>query len=481
MGVASEALLSRLCQRSFLSLWSYPNPYNDKGLDKRKEGKELSDLLVIFGNDVIIFSDKSCTYPNTGDPELDWKRWYKRAVEDSVDQIMGAERWLKDHPERTFADNRCTVPLDVQIPPREHIRIHRVAVALGARLRCQDHFGGGRGSLPIRSGGLQGDRRDLFTLGGEGGSRGFVHVFDDVGLNVVLRELDTISDFVEYLRKKEDLFTNHPVIATGEEDLLAHYLLTMDGGEHGFLPRDDGDDGEENEDGDGRLRALFVDESSFPALLELPQYAESKRANEISYAWDGLIEHFTKYFRNKELVDGVPADDFERALRVMASQNRVVRRQLGQMLVSALQTADRGRARYISVIDQSTDGALAYAVVCLSYKGDIPYETYRERRRALLELYARSLRVRVDTVRQVLAIGVQPSSDRGSSEDLALIELPAWTPELHAKTLDDMNLFGLGAPPRHFREQEFPTAPRHRGSKEAERRRKQMERQHRKQ
>lgn len=473
MGTESEAILSQLCQRSFLSLWSYPNPYNDKGLATRKEGKELCDLLVIFGNDVIIFSDKSCAYPNTGDEQLDWKRWYKRAVQDSIDQIAGAERWLRQHPERVFADNRCEVPLDVRIPPVENIRIHRVVVALGARERCQARFGGGTGSLPIHGGGTQHDGQSIrrpFLLGDDGGTRGFVHVFDDVGLNVVLRELDTAADFVEYLRKKEDLFASYPVVATGEEDLLAHYLLTMVGDEHAFLPPPDPSEPE------GHKRLLFVDEGAFPSLIGLPQYTESKRANKPSYMWDGLIEHFTDFYRRRELHEGVSVDEFERALRAMAAPGRVVRRQLGRMLMSALETADPDRARYISVIDPPTVGSMAYGVVCLSYKGDISYDTYRDRRQLLMQLYARSLRVRIDSVRQVLVVGIQPTSDQGSSEDMALIDLPDWTPEMDEETRQDMKLFGLGAPPRHIRDHEFPVVRRHLGAKEAERRRKQMER-----
>lgn len=473
MGTESEAILRQLCQRSFLSLWSYPNPYNDKGLASRKEGKELCDLLVIFGNDVIIFSDKSCTYPNTGDRQLDWKRWYKRAVQESIDQIAGAERWLRQHPERVFADNRCEVPLNVRIPPVENIRIHRVVIALGAQERCQANFGGGRGSLPIRGGGPEDGRestRPPFSLGDDGGPRGFVHVFDDVGLNVVLNELDTAADFVEYLRKKEDLFADCAVVATGEEDLLAHYLLTMVDDEHAFLPLPDSTETK------GHPKLLFVDESAFPSLIGLPQYQESKRANKPSYMWDGLIEHFTDFYRRRELQEGVSADEFERALRAMAAPGRVVRRQLGRMLMTALETAEPNKARYISVIDPATEGGMAYGVVCLSYKGDISYDTYRQRRQALMELYARSLRVRVDSIRQALVIGVQPKSDQSSSEDMALIELLDWTPEMDEKTREDMKLFGLGASPMHFQDHEFPTARRYPGTKEAERRRKQMER-----
>lgn len=60
---ASEALLAELCERSFLQLWTYPNLF-------KKPGKELIDLMVVFGDDILLFSDKSCAYPQTGNPAL---------------------------------------------------------------------------------------------------------------------------------------------------------------------------------------------------------------------------------------------------------------------------------------------------------------------------------------------------------------------------------------------------------------------------
>jgi hypothetical protein len=106
---ASERYLNELCKRSFLSLWSYPNLFRDQGCTSGKgDGKELCDHLIIFNEHVIIFSDKSCTFPDSGNVELDWKRWYRRSIEKSADQIFGAERWLREHPDRVYIDRSCT-------------------------------------------------------------------------------------------------------------------------------------------------------------------------------------------------------------------------------------------------------------------------------------------------------------------------------------------------------------------------------------
>jgi hypothetical protein len=255
MATASEKVLADLCNRSFLSLWSYPSPYQDKGVAKRGEGKELCDLLVIFGNDVIIFSDKSCAYPNTGDSTLDWKRWWKRAVSESVAQINGAERWLRQFPQRIFADNRCTKALDAAIPAAADLRIHRVIVALNARARCQQFFGDGSGSLMIEGSAHSGEAPQvLFRISGAPPGTPFIHVLDDVGLHVLMKERDTVGDFVEYLAKKEEAMSRCHILATGEEDLLAYFLATIDAnGEHTFIPA-----GREIPD------LIFIDETHYP-------------------------------------------------------------------------------------------------------------------------------------------------------------------------------------------------------------------------
>src|SRR5207247_7172255 len=80
MGVTSaERYLKRVCDGSFLSLWSYSGVYRDQR-SGRGVGKEICDLLVVFDRDIIIFSDKYCAFPDTGNISLDWSCWFRRAV-----------------------------------------------------------------------------------------------------------------------------------------------------------------------------------------------------------------------------------------------------------------------------------------------------------------------------------------------------------------------------------------------------------------
>jgi len=58
-----------------------------------------------------------------------------------------------------------------------------------------------------------------FAVGDLDPSRTFVHVLTESILDILLQTLDTISDFVWYLEKKESLFRSKMAIfAPGEED-----------------------------------------------------------------------------------------------------------------------------------------------------------------------------------------------------------------------------------------------------------------------
>jgi hypothetical protein len=96
----SERYLKSLCDKTFLSLWSYPGIYRDQNKTKAGDGKEICDLIVVFENNIIIFSDKDCRFPNSSCLATDWNRWFKRAVYKSAEQAWGAERWIKSFPNR---------------------------------------------------------------------------------------------------------------------------------------------------------------------------------------------------------------------------------------------------------------------------------------------------------------------------------------------------------------------------------------------
>ena len=134
-----EKFLNSLSADSFLRFWSWPNLFRDQGNksgEKRDfhnigDGKEICDLTIIFGNDVLLFSDKRIEYNKTKETNIAWSRWARRAIGDSVKQIKGARRWLTNYPERVFLDSKCMQMFPIDIPPKDKINFHNIVVCHG--------------------------------------------------------------------------------------------------------------------------------------------------------------------------------------------------------------------------------------------------------------------------------------------------------------------------------------------------------------
>ena len=116
----SEEIVSMLCRRSFLSLWCYANP---QGKDSTKE---LCDNLVVCDPNVIIFSVKDKKLGNSGDIELDWKRWLRDAVEKSYGQAYGADRLISRTTHVVTSGGEAALPF----PDADGRRVYRIVVAV---------------------------------------------------------------------------------------------------------------------------------------------------------------------------------------------------------------------------------------------------------------------------------------------------------------------------------------------------------------
>lgn len=104
---SSEKYLRNKCEKTFLSLWSYPNLYTQE-----KKGKELCDVLVLFEDHICIFSDKYCAFQDDKLDNIAWNRWFRHAI--AAKQIIGAERYLRQQkPLFLDAKNSKRFPLTI--------------------------------------------------------------------------------------------------------------------------------------------------------------------------------------------------------------------------------------------------------------------------------------------------------------------------------------------------------------------------------
>jgi hypothetical protein len=424
----SERYLANLCEKSFLSLWSYPNVFRDQGRKGGKgDGKELCDLLVVFDRNVIIFSDKSCEFKDTGDTDRDWARWYSRAIKKSADQIFGAERWIRRNPGRLYLDPRCTQPFPIPFKSLEDIAFHRVVVALGAKARCQVAIGGS-GSLRICPS-ITGDAHteptaesySSFAVGNIDPAKGYIHVFDDVTLDIVLSELDTITDFVKYLRKKESLIASGKLaFAAGEEDLLAFYLKNTDAtNEHAFVFPPN-------------VAGIVIEENHWQKLRINSQYLAKNEANEKSYLWDKIIEEFAGHAFRGTLAYDSPQSiaENEFILRILASESRLSRRSLSHALIDQQTGAVVGK-RHMRTIFPEGRTDTAYVSVLVPSEG-VTEEKYRQFRQSWTSDYCFVLAWLHRHLKHVVGIATEAGPDRGGrSFDLVLIKQPdRWTSEM---------------------------------------------------
>lgn len=422
---AAERYLKALCDHSFLSLWSYPGVYRDQGQTSAgRDGKEVCDLLVVFEDHIIIFSDKDCTFPNTGNLDLDWGRWYRRAIEKSAAQVWGAERWIKTYPNRLFLDRACATPFPIDVPDPATATYHRIVVAHDASRRCREAFGGS-GSLVIEPGiiGAQhltchADGGKPLTIGQIDPAKGFVHVLDDTSLEIVMLTLDTITDFVSYLSRKEAFIVSGCLgWAAGEEDLLAYYLRnTNKAGEHYFpSPPAQG--------------VVFLDEGLWGEFERHPQRLAQVEADAISYAWDALIETFSThaFARTQYFTTHPDMRDQERMLRFLARESRTRRRMLACLLHEFIAQTPNKDYRAARIILPSHSGDPHYVFLLLSEPEGRPYDEYREVRRELLAAYCRVVKLRFPDAMDVVGIATETGTDDRRSEDTVYLDARTWT------------------------------------------------------
>jgi hypothetical protein len=201
---------------------------------------------------------------------------------------------------------------------------HRIVVAHDASRACKEKMGGS-GSLMIDSS-VVGDAHLShfpFMIGQLEPAKGYVHVFDDTTLNIVMSTLDTISDFTAYLTKEEKFLTAvRKVFAAGEEELLAIYLRNLNAdGEHDFVI-------------DGNYDSLAFEEGFWEAFGRSPERQAQIESDRISYLWDALIEKFASQLMTgrQYFTTGHPLREQEAAFRLLAREPRTIRRMLAKSL-----------------------------------------------------------------------------------------------------------------------------------------------------
>lgn len=405
----TERYLSKLADKTFLSLWSYPNVYTNEGMAKNKIGKEFCDLLVVFENKVIIFSDKDIKFNENKDINVAWGRWYRKSVLESANQLFGAEAWIRQHPNNLFIDKKCTIKLPIELS-HNSIEIHLVAVTkntLSPAIKYFDSLAKGSSGSFIQKYDNDGcNIPPLFTIGDIDNNKTFVHVLDEMSLNLLMNELDTIHDFTSYLSDKVNLIRNRILfLVSGEESLLAFHLTNK----MHKIPN-----------------SSYVSEQK----IILPETFWDEFKNDIDYQihksyklGSKLIDFWLKLFSHHILSATVghgmdqPLSTHEKALRYLASENRVSRCLIGTAFEKKLSDVP-SKARSARLVISPLYQDRLYIFLILPIHEELSKEKYRESRRNIMEAYVLVAKYKYEKIKTITIIATEPKNSELRSEDI---------------------------------------------------------------
>lgn len=398
-----ERSLHKICQQSFLKLWARTNVYSD---EKHRNGtgpqKEVSDGLVVFGKHVLVISDKYSAFQHHSPEEIAWRRWYTKTVKKASEDLLGALRWLRNHPSRIFMDPRCKRRLTIPIP-KDPI-FHLIAVVRGCSDAVRNKDGNtGPGSLRIDTS-VRGSAhlKHPFTLGQQNLEGNFVHVFDEVAFGQLLYELDTAPDFIEYLKERKRAIADRKlqIIGHGEELLLAVFLRGREvlGNEFDAL-------GASMPEG---IQKFVLGSGLYDELRADHAYRQRKEAEKASYEWDDMIDHVTQvggpFFSEAHVNQS--QNKTEECLRAMASTSRSTRRELIALSRDAMDSCQPGIIEG-ALYWRGGESDNAFLILFFPKQDNEKYEEYRRRRIFLGLRFAHYAMLQLPEAASVVAINIE--------------------------------------------------------------------------
>lgn len=273
-GNIGEEFVNNVAYKSLIKYWCYPSPKDVEG-DK----KEICDLLILFDTTVIIISVKNYEFKDN------YARYFKKTIDKAVKQVYGAERKLFSKQRDVYFQHPNK---KLEKFPKDNIKdIFRIIINLGKGVR-------------------------FYPFNMETKDEKFITIFDKEAFETILKELDTIPDFIDYLKKRESFFFNKKtvilpaqnndfpddtanqffeytsnniqgdnkksiIISGTEQDLLAYYL------------KNDRNFSEKLQMQDSDLMVLNLEEN-WKEFISYDKVKNKKQEDKYSYFIDNLIE-----------------------------------------------------------------------------------------------------------------------------------------------------------------------------------------------
>lgn len=367
-GSKAESVVHDLSIKSFLTDWCYLNP-------KLPNNKEICDLLVVFDDIAIIWQIKSLKLREDG-------RYKKKDVKKNFRQLIGAKRRLFEIDKEINLENPRRG--NEIFNPKSIKQIFLISV-------------------------LMGPPEEFFSFV-EKINDNIIHVFNREFIEIVLNELDTISDFCEYIKSKEQLIADKKIIILGgEQELLAYYLQNN----RSFSQFNNATN-------------ILIQEGIWEGYISRTEYKNKKKQDELSYGWDSIIERAH---------EGSP--EYERVARELARPNRFERRVLSKTFLDAhIRAHEDNKADMFRRI-LTTDGV---SYVFLFFSEDHP----REHRKQMLFSICFFARGKFRNNTKVIGTATEKKIGLTCSYDYCVINKPEWTDDDENRMLkmqEDLELF----------------------------------------
>lgn len=413
---SSERILAKIASKTFFSLWSYPSLYRDVD-----GGKEVSDLTVYFKNTLILFSDKGeVRFQHDKPVDLAWPRWYRGAVKDSARQLHGAEAFIRNHPDRIFLNQKCQDHFPFDLSNKELV-IHLICVTRGiggAAKRYFDSIAPGSAGTLIPFFILDEDTilKHPFTINDINPKKTFVHVFDETAIDLLLTELATPADFINYLREKENAVRKRKLTnAGGEEDILAYYLQELQPNGFGSIPNPN----------DQYSINFLIHESEWKHYRQTVEYALHYAQSKQGRGWGVLLERFSDCIVDATVGEGSdrPLLDHSRALEFLASENMFSRARLSKSLFDKYESVPVN-ARSARIVESLCNPGRFYVFVFFPWDDDYAdYQEYRAERFSCMQLYALVIQYKLPSIKELIIFGADTKGSHGASETIMAVNV----------------------------------------------------------
>jgi hypothetical protein len=242
----------------------------------------------------------------------------------------------------------------------------------------------------------------------------------------------------------------------GEEDLVAHYFLNFDPESKSYMigPKEGGYD------------FVMIGEGEWRDFVNSDAYRRRKADNQISYAWDRLIQRTGHNALTGTLSGNSDVFRGKSAIHEMAKEPRLSRRALSEIVATSIKDFPdnaKGIMRKLSFMPSYYPGT-AYVFLQLFHENPGDYETeYRPIRRSMLEFACGAAKLKFSYLNKVIGIAIDaPKYSRMNSEDFIVLNCENWSKEdqdYYEKANKELGFFQTSALREHRKHvTEFPTA-----------------------